>query len=435
MSFRRFTRYHSDETTSPRDRWISRSLSMKFDSLRSIWRNVATPKVSEDRLEKCLAYARKEIRPPVCWLLGKAQSGKTSIVRALTGAERAEIGAGFAPCTRTASLYAFPTSGAPLVQFLDTRGLGEVSYDPSEDLAKFPDLAHLLIVTVKANDHALAPIAQALAAIQKSRPDWPILVAQTNLHELYPERGSPHRAPYPFSTNGVPSEEFAREYPSLASSLAKQRETLSSRFRAKSTVPFVPIDFTLPEDGFEPREFGLEALWTAIEEIFPRGLRAMMAQDESLRGAFRDAHFAKAHPQILWHSLAAGLAASIPVPLVDMPLVLGIQTKMFQAICSVYNQEFNARRLAEIFGGLGLAFAGRLGLREALKAIPGYGSAATAAYAAATTYAMGRTLCVYFGDLRDGDLPDSSRLRELYRQQFEEGRRALAEYLKGKTLE
>jgi len=37
---------------------------------------------------------------PVIWLFGKVQSGKTSIIRALTGAERAQIGGGFKPCTR-----------------------------------------------------------------------------------------------------------------------------------------------------------------------------------------------------------------------------------------------------------------------------------------------------------------------------------------------
>jgi len=74
---------------------------------------------------------------PVIWLFGKVQSGKTSIIRALTGAERAQIGDGFKPCTRWAARYDFPNSDFPLAVFLDTRGLGEAGYTPQEDLAAF----------------------------------------------------------------------------------------------------------------------------------------------------------------------------------------------------------------------------------------------------------------------------------------------------------
>ena len=49
---------------------------------------------------------------PVVWLLGKVQSGKTSIVRALTQATDAEIGTGFRACTKTARVFDFPARGA-----------------------------------------------------------------------------------------------------------------------------------------------------------------------------------------------------------------------------------------------------------------------------------------------------------------------------------
>src|SRR5882724_5123975 len=74
---------------------------------------------------------------PVLWLIGKTQSGKTSIIKYLTGAEEAEIGQGFASCTRFSREYAFPTKDIPLLKFLDTRGLEEPGYDAGEDLAVF----------------------------------------------------------------------------------------------------------------------------------------------------------------------------------------------------------------------------------------------------------------------------------------------------------
>ena len=73
---------------------------------------------------------------PVVWLLGKVQSGKTSIIRELTQATDAEIGAGFAACTKTAQVFDFPAA-APIIRFLDTRGLDEPGYDPAEDKRRY----------------------------------------------------------------------------------------------------------------------------------------------------------------------------------------------------------------------------------------------------------------------------------------------------------
>jgi len=66
------------------------------------------PRINEQRLGEALNTATERQPPPVIWLLGKAQSGKTSVIRALTGSSRAEIGNGFQACTATASFYDFP---------------------------------------------------------------------------------------------------------------------------------------------------------------------------------------------------------------------------------------------------------------------------------------------------------------------------------------
>src|SRR5215468_110101 len=94
-----------------------------------------------DRLETL----RQRAPVPVFWLFGKTQSGKTSIIKYLTGADEAEIGHGFRPCTRFSRQYEFPTAEAPLLTFLDTRGLDEPGYDPREDLARFDEQAHVVV--------------------------------------------------------------------------------------------------------------------------------------------------------------------------------------------------------------------------------------------------------------------------------------------------
>ncbi len=216
----------------------------------SFWKRlseqVLSPRVDSAEVEQQLRRAREKLPQPVIWLLGKTQSGKSSLVRALTGSSDAEIGNGFRPCTRTARLYAFPSEEQCLVRFLDTRGLGEVNYDPSEDIAHCQRQSHLLIVTVRAMDHALQPVVDAVAAVRKAKRDWPTVVVQTALHEGYPP-GASHPQPYPFEADvwdaSVPDD--------LARSLRRQREEfagLASRF--------VPVDFTLPEDELPPQYYG-----------------------------------------------------------------------------------------------------------------------------------------------------------------------------------
>ncbi len=115
--------------------------------------------------------------------------------------------------------------------------------------------------------------------------------------------------------------------------------------------------------------------------------------------------------------------------MVDVPLFLVIQAKMFHALASIYGPEMKAQRVAEVVSALGLGVSTRLGVRELLKLIPGLGSAISALFAAASTYALGCTLCVYFSRALHGDIPDAATLRKLYQEQFKEGRRRMKEYL------
>src|SRR3954453_3419339 len=128
-------------------------------------RRALSPKMREEDIRKHLEQLRKDAPTAVFWMVGKTQSGKTSIIRYLTGAERAEIGKGFQPCTRFSSKYVFPTEQAPLLSFLDTRGLDEPSYDPAEDIAAFDKEAHLIVVVVKALDHAQQNVVASLKRI------------------------------------------------------------------------------------------------------------------------------------------------------------------------------------------------------------------------------------------------------------------------------
>jgi uncharacterized protein (DUF697 family) len=372
-----------------------------------IWRKVLTPEIDPGQLEERLRKAKSALPPPVIWLLGKAQSGKTSLVHALTGSSRAEIGGGFRPCTRTAQIYSFPNEEECFLRFLDTRGLGEAGRDSSAEALESEAQADLVVVVVKAMDHAQQPVLDVLHGVTARHPDWPILVLQTALHEGYPVGALGHADPYPFA-----EPPYAAAVPhDLARSLVAQRE-LFCGCRAR----FVPVDFTLPQDGFDPVDYGLEQLWKVIEELLPLGLRGMLGQTPEARQAIRNDLFRRAHPHIVAYAMAAGGAGAVPLPVVDVPLVLAAQAKMLHTIAEIYQQPMDLTRMAEIAAALGVGFLTRLGLRELLKLVPvpGLGPSVSALYAATSTYALGAALCQYFSRVRGAATLDVEVIRRLY---------------------
>jgi uncharacterized protein (DUF697 family)/predicted GTPase len=358
---------------------------------------------NDQQFEARIVDARKRSPAPVFWLFGRTQSGKTSIIKYLTGADDAEIGSGFRPCTRFSREYPFPNAEAPVLTFLDTRGLDEPGYDPAEDLAKFDDQAHVMVVTVKVTDHGQENVERHLRTVRAAKPKRPVILALTCLHEAYPQQQ--HSQPYPFKDNlypeGIPTD--------LARSIAAQQE----RFK-----PFVddivPIDLTRPEEGFTDPHYGGAELRQSIMDHLPRAFRQTLLALDAVTHEFRDAAMKRAMPVILSYSTLAAGAGAIPIPFVDLLLIPGIQAKMVHALADVYGQPMTTERFWEIASSLGTGVLARTAAREAAKFIPGVGIAAGAALAWGLTFALGRAFCQYFQSIREGHVPDPAQLKKLF---------------------
>lgn len=387
--------------------------------LRDWISHILAPRLSEAELNTRLLEARQHLPLPVFWLLGKAQSGKTSIVRVLTGSSLAEIGNGFQACTRHARFFDFPDQPSAIIRFLDTRGLAEAAYDPAEDMGWCEQQAHLLIVVAKAMDHQQDSAVKAAQAIHAAHPEWPVIVAQTCLHEGYADRAMQHVQPYPYGAlpfaPGVP--------PDLARSLLKQREAFEGL-----NARFVPLDFTLPEDGYPPADYGAEALWQAIEETVPLGLRSLLRYSGQ-RHLLNDEYARKAHPHIISYALLAGAAEAIPVPAASLATAAAIQAKLFQSLASIYGLPLASKSVAEVTSAVGIGVLAGMGGRELLKLVPGYGQTLGAGlaslYTATVTYALGKVFCFYFAGTLRGHVFSPQVLRELYREEFQTGRKLL----------
>lgn len=376
-------------------------------------RAIFSPGIGEDELEELLREARVGQQVPVLWLLGRAQSGKSSIVRALTGSPKADIGSGYRACTRTASLYDYPAD-MPLVRFLDTRGLGEVDYDPAEDIAFCEGQAHLIVATVRALEPAQGPVFDTLRVIRARHPDWPLVVAQTCLHEAYPP-GTGHVLPYPFESGRLPDT----VPPDLRRALVVQRQAFE-KLPGRLPPVFVPLDLTPAEDGFQPRDYGLDALWDAIEEVLPHSLRQMITADASVRDLFAR----KSEIHIRGYAIAATALGGVPAAgAVGVP---ALQGKLLHSLASLYGLQFNRRLAGEFLLALGLGvgsgFLARYAGRELFKLTPGLGQTVGALWGAtasgACTYALGRAACVYFDAVRGGGGVDVEAVRRAYADAF-----------------
>jgi uncharacterized protein (DUF697 family) len=349
------------------------------------------------------------------WMLVNVQSGKTSLIRVMTGCSAAEIGDGFRACTKTSRIFDFPEE-APLVRFLDTRGLGEAGYDPSEDLAFSERQAHLVIVTMRALDAQQEAIVEVVRLIRRRHPEWPIIVVQTALHEGY-RSGAGHVLPYPYATSDAAALSNAGANSDLVRSLMRQR-TLFDGVPGHGAIVFVPVDFTLPEDGWAPADYGHEALVAALQGVAPT---AVVSALSNLTGNAADTLADRAHPHIIGYATAAGAADLWPVA--GIALVPAIQAKLIHALGTIYGVVWDRRTLAEFASALGattlLRVASGFGARELAKLVPVYGQTAGAAAAAgmsfATTYALGKAAC-YFLKRRKAGASDPAGVAQAYKE-------------------
>jgi uncharacterized protein (DUF697 family) len=360
---------------------------------------------------------------PVVWLIGKVQSGKSSIIAALTGTPKAQIGTGFKACTKTAKIYQFPED-LPLIRFLDTRGLGEANYDPSEDIEVARSASHCAIAVMRAMDLQQEAVLRVLREVRRTDGNWPIVVAQTHLHEGYPPGGE-HALPYPFEVSGADEDTPFRNadtvHPALAAALAKQRQ-LFSRLPGSGPIAFVPIDITKPEDGYEPHDYGRHALEKAIASV---GSSALGAALNDVRKA-EEGRVAGQYRLIVGYASAA--AAADLVPLAAVVAVPAVQGKLLHALARVHGLTWSRRRSLEFAGALGVGaltrYAAGFGIRQLAKLVPAYGQTIGATAAAAvsftTTFALGKAADYYLARASTGSEASTAEIKEVWTKSLRE---------------
>jgi uncharacterized protein (DUF697 family) len=366
--------------------------------------------------QKRLDELRRREPVPVFWLFGKTQSGKTTVVRYLTGATDAEIGSGFQPCTRFSRKYDFPNSEAQLLEFLDTRGVDEPGYDPSDDLAQFNHSAHVVIITVKAMDHAQENVINHLRVIREARPERPVLLLLTCLHEAYPQQ---QHTRYPFRAYRGDEPIIVPDTTGMLNDLLRSLEQQRRRFAG--LVDWVlPIDITRPEEGYDEPEYGGPALRTTLMDLLPQAQRHTLEMVEKHLADLKELHARKVLPTIYGYSLLAGTAGAIPVPFLALLLLPRIQRKMIENLATQFGRPLSAEQFVPLAEKLGIGSLRRTAVGELLKFVPYVGVVAGATAHAASTYALGKAFSHYDALTVDGMDVDVEQLRDYYQTQLKE---------------
>jgi uncharacterized protein (DUF697 family) len=385
----------------------------------------------EERIQKELDKLKEKLPTPLFWLFGKTQSGKTTLIKYLTGAAEAEIGKGFQPCTRFSRQYQFPTQETPLVRFLDTRGLEEPSYDPEEDLARFNNAAHVVLVVVKAMDHAQENIIKNLRKVRQAQPRRPVVLVLTCLHESYPQQQHPQ--PYPFNDGDEPAATEPPLPDDLRRSLDEQRRHFAGLFDR-----WVAVDLTPADEGFNDPEYGGPRLRQVLQDVLPAALAQTLISLQEATHGLQDIYARQALPYIVAYSTAAATAGAVPIPLVDLVLISGIQSRMVYHLAELYGQPLSGERFKEIAGAMGLGVVARQVGREMIKFIPGVGtvigSIAGGALAGASTFALGKAFCYYYRAVHQGHVPKPEELKRYYKEQLSQAEKAWSSFGK-KTAE
>ena len=123
-------------------------------------------------------------------------------------------------------------------------------------------------------------------------------------------------------------------------------------------------------------------------------------------------------------SVAAGI---VPVPLMDVALVSGIQVKMIYDLCQIYNVPFEKKSALAVASGLvgGSLSSGiaRIAGEMALKTIPYVEQVLQPTLAFATTYSMGYVFVKHFENSGTLINFDTSKMNMYFQEQFEKSKK------------
>ncbi|HLR72029.1 MAG TPA: GTPase [Pseudogracilibacillus sp.] len=356
-------------------------------------------------------------RPARIAIVGRRGAGKSSLINAIFGEQKAEVG-DYKSQTGSGKWYAFENElGA--IEILDTRGLGEshrpeetaMMKNPIEEVkqsiqTKCPDVI-LFLCKAKEVGSRIDEDLQQLLQLKNDIFDMhtyevPIVGIVTQVDELAPASNS--EPPY--------------EHPKKQENISATVNLLDEKIREVITTPVtvIPISAYVEYENGEityDRRWNIDVLIDYLLTELPKEAQVILAKLSKVKSV------QKKLARNIGKSVmtVTGLVGATPVPVADMPIITGLQLSMIGTIAMISGKKLNRKTIVQFVGAMGVNVGVGVALREVsrhlVKIFPGAGSFISASIASAGTYALCEAAIAYFIDRKS-----EAEAKKVYEEQL-----------------
>src|SRR5690625_706025 len=341
-------------------------------------------------------------RPARIAIVGRRGAGKSSLINAIFGEQKAEIG-DYKSQTGSGKWYLFENELGG-IEILDTRGLGE-SHLPEEQAAtanpieevkqsvkqKCPDVLLFLCkgkevgASIDEDLQQLLQLKQDIYAMHAY--NVPIVGIVTQVNELAP------------ASNSEPPFTHPKKQENIQATVRILEGKLTEVVTTPVTV--IPISAYVEYDLGEiiyDRRWNIDLLLDYLITELPKEAQVILAKLSKVKSVQK-----KLSRNIAKSVMAVtGLVGATPVPIADMPIITGLQVSMIGTIAMISGEKLNRRTIIQFVGAMGVNVGMGIALRgvsrQLVKIFPGAGNFISGSIASAGTYALSEAAIIYFID-------------------------------------
>lgn len=365
-------------------------------------------------------------RPARIAIVGRRGAGKSSLINAIFGELKAEVG-DYKSQTGNGKWYLFENELGG-IDILDTRGLGE-GHDPEEHAEastpmeevkksiteKCPDVIMFLSKGKEVGARIDEDLEQLLELKQvifdEHMYEVPIVGIVTQVDELAP----------------ISNSEPPFNHPKKQENIAATVDMLGQKLKEKITTPVkvIPISAYVEYENGQivyDRRWNIDELLDYLITELPKEAQVIIAKLSKVKSVQKNLarNIGKSVMTV------TGLVGATPVPIADMPIITGLQLSMIGTIAMISGKKLNRKTMMQFLGAMGVNVGVGMALRsisrQLVKFFPGAGNVISGTIASAGTYALCEAAIAFFIDRKSED-----EAKRIYDAEFKKEKQRLDE--------